>query len=96
MIPGLAVSVPMTPSTFFILVAEFGTIDIPLEKICTKYFGLGIEKAKREACLNRLPVPAYRASESQKAPWLINAKVLADHLDKVTAKAAEEWKKSQP
>jgi len=34
----------MNNSTFFALMAEFGTGDIPLESCCVKYFGMSIKK----------------------------------------------------
>jgi hypothetical protein len=44
----------------FGLLAEFGTAEIPLEKVCEKYFGLSVTKAKRRAGMQQLPIPAYR------------------------------------
>jgi hypothetical protein len=85
----------MKMSTYFALMAEFGTADIPLDLVCAKYFGLNADQAARRAALNRLPIPAFRASRSQKAPWLIAAKVLADHIDAALETASVEWLKSQ-
>jgi hypothetical protein len=68
--------------TYFGLLAEFGESEIPLERVCEKYFGLSTPKAKRRACLQQLPVPAYRAG-SQKSPWLISAIDLAQHTNRI-------------
>ena len=46
--------------TYFGLLAEFGESEIPLDRTCEKYFGLSVPKAKRRACLQQLPIPAYR------------------------------------
>lgn len=81
---------PIMSSTYFGLLAEFGVAEIPLERICEKYFGLSVPKAKRRACLQQLPIPAYRVG-SQKSPWLISAIDLAQHIDKQRARAAEQW-----
>ena len=43
--------------TYFGLLAEFGESEIPLERVCEKYFGLSTPKAKRRACLQQLPFP---------------------------------------
>ena len=59
--------------------SEFGESEIPLDRVCLRYFGLSVPIAKRRACLQQLPVPAYRAG-SQKSPWLISAIDLAKHL----------------
>ncbi len=76
--------------TYFGLLAEFGESEIPLERICDKYFGLSVAKAKRRACLQQLPVPAYRAG-SQKSPWLISASDLARHIDQQRRVAEKQW-----
>ena len=81
-------------STFFALLAEFGTAEIPLESMCEKFFGMSPQEAKRQASRQRLPVPAHRAG-GQKSGWLINAADLAQHIDKQRDAAAEEWKKMQ-
>lgn len=81
-------------STYFGLLAEFGEANIPLEKVAPKYFGLKPEEAKRRAAMNRLPVAAFRTG-SQKAPWLVSAFELADHIDKLRDAARKEWVKSQ-
>jgi len=76
--------------TYFGLLAEFGESEIPLERVCEKYFGLSTPKAKRRACLQQLPVPAYRA-ESQKSPWLVSAIDLAHHIDEKRTIATRQW-----
>ena len=79
----------MTP-TYFGLLAEFGESEIPLDRVSEKYFGLSITKAKRRACLQQLPIPAYRAG-SQKSPWLISAADLAKHIDQQRHIASKQW-----
>ncbi len=79
----------MTP-TYFGLLAEFGESEIPLDRVSEKYFGLSIPKAKRRACLQQLPIPAYRAG-SQKSPWLISAADLAKHIDQQRDIASKQW-----
>ncbi len=77
-------------STFFALLAEFGTAEIELERVCQKYFDVGPQEAKRRASLHRLPVPAHRCG-GQKSGWLINAADLAAHIDRQREAAAREW-----
>ncbi|MEX2257942.1 MAG: pyocin activator PrtN family protein [Woeseia sp.] len=79
----------MSP-TYFGLLSEFGESEIPLERVCGKYFGLSVSKAKRRAGLQRLPIPAYRAG-SQKSPWLISAADLAKHIDDQRQSASSQW-----
>jgi len=79
----------MTPTCFGLL-AEFGESEIPLDRVSEKYFGLSIPKAKRRACLQQLPIPAYRAG-SQKSPWLISAADLAKHIDQQRHIASKQW-----
>ncbi len=82
-------------STYFGLLAEFGTAELPLESIAEKYFGLAPPKAKSLARLQQLPVPAYRCG-SNKSPWLIAASDLADWLDTQKEQARAVWQKMQP
>jgi hypothetical protein len=84
----------MISSTYFALMAEFGTAEIELERLCDKFFGLSQSEAKRRAARHGLPVPAHRAG-GQKSGWLINAADLAAHLDKQRAIAESEWKKAR-
>ena len=79
----------MTP-TYFGLLAEFGEAEIPLQRVCEKYFGLSVSKAKRRACLQQLPIHAYRVG-SQKLPWLISAADLAKHIDQQRQLATDQW-----
>lgn len=78
-------------NTFFALMAEYGTAQIPVER-CAALFGLDPKEATRRAALHRLPVPAFRVG-TQKSPWLVDATQLAQHLDEIKAKAQTEWEK---
>ena len=80
-------------NTFQTLLIEFGTADIPLEKVAGKYFGLDLAVAKKRAAMKRLPVPAYRAG-SQKAGWLVAASDLAKLIDEAKNEARSEWEKA--
>lgn len=77
-------------STYFGLLAEFGTAEIPLSLIAPKFFGLTEAEAKRRAALQDLPIPVYRAG-SQKSPWLVSAADLAKYLDEQKARARKDW-----
>ena len=72
--------------------AEFKTAEIPLEKICEKYFNLDIKTASERAAKSKLPVPAYRAG-SQKSQWLVSAQALAVCLDEKKKDAEDDWLK---
>lgn len=78
-------------NTFFAILAEYETAQIPVER-CAALFGLEPKEACRRASLQRLPVPAFRAG-TQKSPWLVDAKHLAQHLDDAKARAKIEWEK---
>lgn len=77
-------------STYFGLLAEYETAEIPLEDICEKYFSLSVRNAKNRANTQQLPVPAYKAG-TQKSTWLVSATDLAEYLDKKKATARREW-----
>jgi hypothetical protein len=80
-------------NTFFALMAEYGTAQIPIRNVC-KLFGLGPEEAEKRAGKQQLPVPVYRLG-SQKSPWLVDAAKLAEHVDKCKSRAESDWKKLQ-
>ena len=86
----------MNPShTVYLLMAEFGSAAVPLDAVAKKYFGLEIPQAKVKAKRQQLPVPVYRTSDSQKAPWLISVVDLADYLDSQREKAKIDWVRLQ-
>lgn len=77
--------------TLFLLLAEFGTGQIPLERCCY-HFGMKFDEAKRAAARQALPVPAFRLG-SQKSPWLVAADKLAAYIDERSKAAEADWRK---
>jgi len=75
----------------FLLMAEYEESIIPLEKVCLKYFGLNIKTARERAKAGTLPVPAFKLSESQGAPWLISVESLAKALETQEAEQKRKW-----
>lgn len=80
-------------NTLFSLMAQYETTQIPLDRCC-HLFGLRPEEAAKRAGRHALPVPAFRVG-TQKSPWLIDASLLARHLDKLRDRAQDEWSKMQ-
>lgn len=72
-------------NTIFLLMAEFETASIPLSDVCEKYFGMKPATADKKAALGQLPIPTFRAGESQKAPRMIHIQDLADYIEKQRA-----------
>lgn len=66
-----------------------------LERICEDHLGMSYDRAKRLAAVNSLPVPAYRLSESQKAPLMVSTKDLAEYIDRKDQLANTSWRHSQ-
>ena len=79
-------------NTTFLLLAEFGQTDIPLETIAARYLGLEKKIAQVRAARSDLPFPAFRAG-SQKAPWLVRVTDLAAWLDGERQKGVDDWKR---
>jgi hypothetical protein len=80
-------------NTYFGLMAEFnGRTELPLEEVAPRFFGISPRTAAFRAGAQALPVPAYRAGDSQKSPWLVSAIDLAQYIDKKRAEALEQWK----
>ena len=81
-------------NTVFLLLAEFGRADVPLEEIAEKYLGIPKAKAYMKAKREELPVPTYQLG-SQKSSRFVNIQDLAHWLDFERSKATEEWEKRQ-
>ena len=81
---------PTPISTLFLLMAEFGTVDIPVEKAAERYLGLDVRAAKSRAARGELPFPAYRCG-SQKSPWIVRVTDLAEWIDRERAKGLADW-----
>lgn len=79
-------------STVFLLMAEFGQADVPLEVVAQRYLGLSEKEAKQRAAARSLPFVAYRGGPSQKSRWLVRLTDLAEYLDRQRETAAREWK----
>lgn len=82
-------------NTALALLARFQSPTVKLEDICREYFGLDRSKAYQKAALNELPIPTFRAAQSQKAPRMVHVDDLARWLDEQRTKAREEWERSQ-
>jgi hypothetical protein len=73
----------------FLLMAEYESATVPLSNVCEKYFGMKPATAERKAWQNQLPIPTFRAGDSQKAPRLIHISDLADYIDKQRQESRE-------
>ncbi|ANJ99074.1 MULTISPECIES: pyocin activator PrtN family protein [Serratia] len=82
-------------NTMFLLMAEFNTASIPLADVCEKYFGMKSATADKKATMGQLPVPTFRAGESQKAPRMIHIQDLAEYIDKQREQGKEYFKLMQ-
>lgn len=80
----------MSIRTYFALLAEYGTAQIPLEKVAG-LFGMTAELAAKRALRQELPVPVFRLG-TQKSPWLVDAEKLAHYLDDIKGQAERDWK----
>ncbi|MCE8015945.1 pyocin activator protein PrtN [Halomonas sp. MCCC 1A17488] len=81
-------------NTYFGLLAEFdGRAEIPLEEVAPRYFGINARTASMRAGAQALPVPVYRAGDSQKSPWLVSAVDLAKYLDEKRDEARQLWQR---
>ncbi|SEM32299.1 pyocin activator PrtN family protein [Halomonas caseinilytica] len=81
-------------NTYFGLLAEFdGRSELPLDEVAPRYFGISARTASTRAGAQALPVPTYRAGDSQKSPWLVSAVDLAEYLDEKRAEAHKMWQR---
>jgi hypothetical protein len=81
----------MTPSTYFGLLAEFGTAHVPITELGKKYFGYSELVAKNNAATNKYPFPVFRIGVSNKSTWVADIADVANYIDKVKEKAKKEY-----
>jgi hypothetical protein len=81
--------------TSLALMAIYKTPVIPLSEVCERYFSLSYEEALKKAARNELPVPAFRLTNSRKAPMMVSAETLGAWIDKTEAEAKALWQRSQ-
>jgi hypothetical protein len=77
-------------NTLFLVMAQFETAEIPLEKLCDQ-FGMSLPQANRKAALHDLPVPFYK--KAGKGGYFCAASDWASYIDKKAAAARNEWQK---
>lgn len=80
----------MNPSTYFSLLAEFGTAHIPVVTLAKKYFNYDEKKAKTEALKNNYPFPVFRLG-TQKSVWMADAAEVAKYIDEAKARAKKDY-----
>lgn len=78
-------------TTIFLVMHEFGSAEIPLEKVCEEHFAMKLEQAKRKAAAHDLPVPFYK--KTGKSGYFCSASDWAQYIDDQSATAREQWKK---
>lgn len=66
---------------------------IQLRDVCMPCFGLSYEEALKRAAVQKLPVPVFRLTKSQKAPLAMTAEALGAWIDEQAALAADSWKR---
>ncbi len=81
--------------TSLALMAIYKTPVIPLTEVCERFFGLSYEEALKKAARNELPVPAFRLTNSRKAPFVVSAEALGAWIDSQEAEAKALWQRSQ-
>lgn len=71
-----------------------GQAAIPLEKVCTDYMHLTVEKFKRKRLDGEIDIPVVRlGAASRKAALGVHIKDLADYIDRQRGKATQEQTK---
>ncbi len=77
-------------SVYFGLMSEFGTTEVPLVDVASKYLNLDERSAKERASAQELPFPVYRCG-SRKSPWMVNIGALAQFLERQQELARNQW-----
>lgn len=81
--------------TSLALMSIYKAPTIPLAEVCERYFSLSYEEALKKAARNELPVPAFRLTQSRKAPMMVSAESLGAWIDKSESDARALWERGQ-
>lgn len=79
-------------NTLFLLMAQYGAqAVIPIERVCSDYMNLSVEKFKYKRLSGEIDIPVVRlGANSQKAALGIHIQDLAEYIDKQRKKAIRE------
>ena len=78
--------------TTFLLMAEFGSPTVPLDKVAEKYFSIATKaEATRRAQAHSLPIPAFRMG-GQRSQWFVHIDALAKYIDDCNEEAQKAWR----
>lgn len=68
-------------NTLFLLMARFEKPQVALQDVCEEYFGVKFRQAALMAAAGRLPCPAFKLRDSERAAWMIDLRDLAKLID---------------
>ena len=68
---------------------------IRLSDICEDMLGFKYQEARKQAALNTLPFPVFKARDSVQSPYLVRVDQLAAWLDARADEAAASWEHSR-
>lgn len=82
-------------NTLFLLMAQYnGQAVIPLNRVCSDYMNLTVEKFKQKQMAGEIKIPIVRlGAESQKAGLGIHLKDLAEYIDRQRQSALNDLNK---
>jgi len=78
---------PISPSTYFGLMAEFQKAHVPIEEAAGRYFAHDAVTAKDKARKGKYPFPVFKVGTQ----WFVDIGHLAEYLDGLKKKAKEEF-----
>ncbi|MDR0219491.1 MAG: pyocin activator PrtN family protein [Enterobacteriaceae bacterium] len=82
-------------NTALLLMAEFGTSQIPLSDMAERYLKMTPGTAERKANEGKLSLPTYKLADSQKSPRIVHVNDLAEYIDKQREIAVKEVERMQ-
>lgn len=74
-------------NTSFILMAQYGTAIVPVERVAPDYFGLTPEKFVRKVAAGEIRIPLVRMTGSQKSARGVHVNDLAAYIDRARREA---------
>ena len=77
--------------TKYALHALYGQPIIPVSQICEEFFNCKVQTANQRIRAKTFPIPAFRLTDKNSGQFFVKIDDLADYIDKMHAKAKEEW-----
>ncbi|QZO12621.1 pyocin activator PrtN family protein [Pseudoalteromonas piscicida] len=76
---------------YFALLARYQSPVVSLKDVSKEFFGIMPKTAEQDAKCGKLPIPTFKARDSERSPTLVNISDLAEYLEKRYEAGRNQW-----